>query len=59
MSIPQAEADLVQLFNPNRGWFLDYGKTVVQQIHAMFVAHLSHDADGLPAACNAASGAVL
>ncbi|CAD6529080.1 hypothetical protein LMG27952_02259 [Paraburkholderia hiiakae] len=44
LPFPQAEADLVQLFNLNRGWFLDYRKPVVQQIHAMCVAHLSHDA---------------
>lgn len=42
LPFPQVEADLVQLFNLNRGWFLDYRKPIVQQIHALSVAHLSH-----------------
>ncbi|QGZ64582.1 hypothetical protein [Paraburkholderia acidisoli] len=41
LPFPQLEADLVQLFNLNRGWFLDYRKPIVQQIHALSVAHLS------------------
>jgi len=44
LPFPEVEADMVQLFNLNRGWFLDYRKLVVQQIHAMSVAHLSRDA---------------
>ncbi|HKR44540.1 MAG TPA: hypothetical protein VJU59_33530 [Paraburkholderia sp.] len=43
LPFPEVEADMVQLFNLNRGWFLDYRKPVVQQIHAMSVAHLSRD----------------
>jgi len=40
LPFPQAEADLVALFNLTTGWFLDYRKPVVQQIHALCVAHL-------------------
>ncbi|WP_233847950.1 hypothetical protein [Paraburkholderia sp. HD33-4] len=40
LPFPQLEAELVQLFNLNNGWFLDYRKAVVQQIHALSVAHL-------------------
>ncbi|MEM5329554.1 hypothetical protein VSR34_23600 [Paraburkholderia sp. JHI2823] len=41
LPFPQLEADLVQLFNLNRGWFLDYRKPVVQEIHALSVALLA------------------
>lgn len=41
LPFPQLEADLVQLFNLNSGWFLDYRKPVVQQIHVLSVAHLA------------------
>lgn len=41
LPFPQAEADLVALFNLTAGWFLDYRKPVVQQIHALSVAHLA------------------
>ncbi|MEM5402251.1 hypothetical protein [Paraburkholderia unamae] len=44
LPFPEVEADMVGLFNLNRGWFLDYRKPVVQQIHAMCIAHLSYDA---------------
>ncbi|WP_052409364.1 hypothetical protein [Paraburkholderia oxyphila] len=44
LPFPAVEADMVLFFNLNRGWFLDYRKLVVQQIHAMCVAHLSHAA---------------
>ncbi|WP_434660778.1 hypothetical protein P5W99_11110 [Paraburkholderia sp. A3BS-1L] len=43
LPFPQAEADLVQLFNLNRGWFLDYRKPVVQQIHSLVATYLSRD----------------
>lgn len=41
LPFPQAEADLVALFNLTKGWFLDYRKPVVQQIHALCVAQLA------------------
>ncbi|MBN3853950.1 hypothetical protein G3N59_11215 [Paraburkholderia sp. Ac-20340] len=44
LPFPQTESDLVQLFNLNRGWFLDYRKPVVQQIHAQSVAYISQGA---------------
>ncbi|HEX8892684.1 MAG TPA: hypothetical protein VF783_05140 [Terriglobales bacterium] len=40
LPFPQLDADLVQLFNLDRGWFLDYWKPVVRQVHALSVAHL-------------------
>lgn len=43
LPFPTVEADLVQLFNLNRGWFLDYRKPVVRQIYALSVSHLSQD----------------
>ena len=43
LPFPQVEADLVQLFNLNRGWFLDYRKPIVQQIHGLCAAFLSRD----------------
>lgn len=44
LPFPEVEADMVQLFNLNRGWFLDYRKPVVQQIHTLSVSHLAQDA---------------
>ncbi|MEM5316195.1 hypothetical protein [Paraburkholderia sp. JHI869] len=44
LPFPEVEAEMVQLFNLNRGWFLDYRKPVVQQIHTLSVSHLSQDA---------------
>lgn len=38
LPFPAVEADLVQLFNLNGGWLLDYRKPVVQHIHALSVA---------------------
>ncbi|MCP3721269.1 hypothetical protein [Paraburkholderia sp. CNPSo 3281] len=43
LPFPQVEAELVQLFNLHRGWFLDYRKPVVQQIHALSVSLLTRD----------------
>ncbi|WP_322050568.1 hypothetical protein [Paraburkholderia bannensis] len=40
MPFPQLETDLVQLFNLDGGWFLDYRQPVVRQIHQMCVSHL-------------------
>jgi hypothetical protein len=41
LPFPQTEADLVALFNLDRGWFLDYRKPVVQQIHTLCTAYLA------------------
>ncbi len=43
LPFPQAEADLVQLFNLTRGWFLDYRKPVVQDVHYLCATCLSRD----------------
>ncbi|CAG9217875.1 conserved hypothetical protein [Paraburkholderia tropica] len=45
MPFPQLESDLVQLFNLNGGWFLDYRQPAVQQVHALSVLHLSRSAN--------------
>jgi len=43
LPFPQTEAELVQLFNLNAGWFLDYRKADVRAIHSLCAAHLSVD----------------
>lgn len=38
---PKEEADLLRLFNLERGWFLDYRSSVVQKLHALCAGHLA------------------
>ncbi|QBR00500.1 hypothetical protein [Paraburkholderia pallida] len=40
LEYPKDESDLIKMFNLQAGWFLDYRAPIVQEIHALSIAHL-------------------